>query len=56
MQVKGAPPTILAAGQTFLEGPEDIHVVGRNASTLQPARFIAFLVKDKGAPPVVLVP
>ena len=56
MQVQGAPPMTLATGQTFYEGPDDIHVVGRNASTLKPARFIAFLVKDKGAPAVVPVP
>ncbi len=56
MQVKGSPPVTLEAGQSFYEGPDDIHVVGRNASTLKPAKFIGFLVKDKGAPVVVPVP
>jgi quercetin dioxygenase-like cupin family protein len=32
MQVKGQPAVTLKAGQTFYEGPTDIHVVGRNAS------------------------
>ena len=50
MQVKGGTPVTLTAGQTFYEGPEDVHVVGRNASQTAPARFLVFLVKDKGAP------
>ena len=32
------------------EGPDDIHAVGRNASKTKPAKFVAFFVKDKGAP------
>jgi quercetin dioxygenase-like cupin family protein len=54
MQVKGGKEVTLTPGQTFYEGPNDIHVVGRNASKTQPAKFVVFLVKDKGAP--VLVP
>jgi len=54
MQVQGAAPVTLHPGQTFYEGPDDIHLVGRNASTTEPAKFLAFFVKDKGAP--VLVP
>ncbi len=46
--------TILTPGQSFYEGPDDVHVVGRNASQTKPAKFLVFLVKDKGAP--VLVP
>jgi quercetin dioxygenase-like cupin family protein len=54
MQVKGGREVTLTPGQTFYEGPDDVHVVGRNASSTQPAKFLVFLVKDKGAP--VLVP
>jgi quercetin dioxygenase-like cupin family protein len=54
MQVRGGKETTLTAGQTFYEGPDDVHVVGRNASQTKPAKFVVFLVKDKGAP--VLVP
>ena len=54
MQVRGGKEVTLTAGQTFYEGPNDVHVVGRNASKTKPARFIAFFVKDKGAP--ILVP
>jgi len=54
MQLKGKPPVTLKAGQTFYEGPSDIHVVGRNASTTEPARFVVLLLKAKGAP--VLTP
>jgi quercetin dioxygenase-like cupin family protein len=54
MQVKGGQPVTLTAGQTFYEGPDDVHVVGKNASKTVPAKFVVFLVKDKGAP--ILVP
>jgi quercetin dioxygenase-like cupin family protein len=54
MQVKGGKEVTLTPGQTFYEGPDDIHVVGRNASSTKPAKFVVFLIKDKGAP--VLVP
>ena len=54
MQLKGKQPVTLTAGQTFYEGPGDVHVVGRNASSTKPARFLVLLLKDKGAP--VLVP
>jgi quercetin dioxygenase-like cupin family protein len=50
MQVKGGAPITLAPGQTFYEGPDDMHIVGRNASQATPAKFLVFLVKDKGAP------
>jgi quercetin dioxygenase-like cupin family protein len=55
MQVKGGKEVTLTPGQTFYEGPNDIHVVGRNASTTKPAKFLVFLVKDKGAPVVMPV-
>lgn len=54
MQVRGGKKMTLGPGQTFYEGPDDVHVVGRNASQTKPAKFVVFLVKNKGAP--VLVP
>jgi quercetin dioxygenase-like cupin family protein len=54
MQVRGGKEVTLIPGQTFYEGPDDVHVVGRNASLTKPAKFVVFLVKEKGAP--VLVP
>lgn len=53
MQVKGGKEVTLTPGQTFYEGPNDIHTVGRNASQTQPAKFIVLLLKDKGAPILV---
>jgi len=50
MQVRGGKEVTLTAGQTFYEGPNDVHVVGRNASQTKPAKFVVFLVKEKGAP------
>jgi quercetin dioxygenase-like cupin family protein len=54
MQVRGGKEVTLTPGQTFYEGPNDVHIVGRNSSQTKPAKFVVFLVKDKGAP--VLVP
>jgi quercetin dioxygenase-like cupin family protein len=54
MQVRGGKEVTLTPGQTFHEGPHDVHVVGRNASKTKPAKFVLVMVKDKGAP--VLVP
>ena len=55
MQVQGGKETTLKPGQTFYEGPDDIHVVGRNASQTKPAKFVVFMVKEKGAPALVPV-
>lgn len=54
MAVNGNAPVTLTAGQTFYEGPNDIHTIGRNASTTAPAKFLVFLLKNKDAP--VLIP
>ena len=54
MQVKGGEEVTLRPGQTFYEGPDDVHVVGRNASTTRPAKMLVMLIKNKGAP--ILVP
>lgn len=54
MQLKGGKEVTLRPGQTFYEGPDDVHVVGRNASKTKPAKFVVFLVKNKDAP--VLIP
>jgi quercetin dioxygenase-like cupin family protein len=56
MQVKGGKEVTLTPGQTFYEGPDDVHVVGRNASSSKAAKFIVFLIKNKGAPVVVAPP
>ena len=56
MQVKGGKEVTLTSGQTFYEGPNDIHVVGKNASSTKPAKFVVFFIKDKGAPTLAPVP
>jgi quercetin dioxygenase-like cupin family protein len=53
MQVKGGPETTLKVGETFYESPEDIHVVGKNASATEPAKFLVFFVKNKDKAPVL---
>lgn len=56
MQVKGGKEVTLIPGQTFYEGPDDVHVVGRNASSTKQAKFVVFFIKDKGAPVLVPLP
>ncbi|HEX5875740.1 MAG TPA: cupin domain-containing protein [Pyrinomonadaceae bacterium] len=55
MQVKGEKEVTLRPGQTFYEAPDHVHLVGRNASSTKPAKFLVFLIKDKGAPALVQV-
>jgi quercetin dioxygenase-like cupin family protein len=50
MQVQGQEPVTLTPGQTFHEGPKDVHQTSANASKTQPAKFLVFMVKDKGKP------
>ena len=50
MQLRDAAEVTLSPGQTYYEGPDDVHIVGRNASNTQPARFVVFFVKNQGAP------
>jgi len=54
MQVEGGTEVTLTPGQSWYEGPDDVHVVGRNASSTKPVKFLVVLVKDKGTP--ILVP
>jgi quercetin dioxygenase-like cupin family protein len=53
MQVRGGPQVTLGPGETFYEGPNDVHVGGRNASKTNPAKFLVIAVKNQGAPLVV---
>jgi quercetin dioxygenase-like cupin family protein len=48
MQVRGGKELTLVPGQTFYEGPNDVHTVGRNASATEPAKFTVILLKKKG--------
>lgn len=53
MQVRGGKPVTLTTGQTFYEGPSDVHVVDRNASNTKPAKILVFLTKDMNSPVVI---
>ena len=53
MQVRGGKEVTLTPGQTFYEGPNDVHTVGRNASTTKPAKFVVVMVKKKGVDAVL---
>jgi quercetin dioxygenase-like cupin family protein len=50
MQVRGGVPVTVSEGQTWYEGLDDVHIVSRNASDSAPAKYVVFMVKDKGAP------
>jgi len=56
MGVKGGKEVTLTPGQTFYEGPNDVHTIGRNASLTKPARFLVFLLKDREKPVLTPVP
>lgn len=49
MQVRGGKEVTLKPGETFYEGPTDVHTVGRNASDSKPAKFVVVLLKKEGA-------
>ena len=53
MQLRGGKEVTLTPGQTFYEGPDDVHTVGRNASRTKPAKFLVLLIKKQGAPAVL---
>src|SRR5689334_8202151 len=53
MQVEGGKEVTLKPGETFYEGPSDVHIVGRNASSTKPAKFVVLLIKTKGAPALI---
>ena len=48
-QVKGGELTVLNAGDTYYESPNDIHIVSRNPSSTTPAKAILFMLHNKGA-------
>ena len=50
MQVKGFPPVTVGPGDTFYENPDDIHTMSKNASDKDPARFVVFMIVNKGEP------
>ena len=50
MQVRGQKLVTLKAGESFLERPDDIHEVSRNASRTRPAKFLVVALKDAGKP------
>lgn len=55
MQVQGGKEVTLTPGQTYYEGPDDIHTVGRNASQTKPAKFVVVLIKKQGSPALIPV-
>jgi quercetin dioxygenase-like cupin family protein len=54
MGVRGGKTVTLTPGQTFYEGPNDVHTIGRNASLTKPAKFLVVLLKSHDKP--VLTP
>jgi quercetin dioxygenase-like cupin family protein len=55
MQVDGQPARTLGVGQTFHEGPADVHRQSANASATEPAKLLVFMIKDKNKPVTVPV-
>ena len=42
------PEALYTTGQMFLETPNQVHAVSRNASTTKPARLLAVMLAEKG--------
>jgi len=53
MGLRGGKTVTLTPGQTFYEGPNDVHTIGRNASRTKPAKFVVLLLKDSRTPAVI---
>lgn len=50
MQVRGSAAVTLAAGGTFYEAPEDVHIVSENSDKQAPAKILVVMIKDKSKP------
>ncbi len=50
-QLDGQSPVTYRAGQSWYEPPRVPHLVSRNASDTAPAKLLAWLIVDDGAPP-----
>jgi len=47
-KVADQPEKTYAAGEMFLETPNQLHAVSRNASSVRPAKLLAVLLAEKG--------
>jgi quercetin dioxygenase-like cupin family protein len=56
MQVKGAPASVYRPGDSFYEAPNGVHLVSANASTNEPAVFLATFICDHSGPLSVQAP
>ena len=46
MQVKGEPEAVYKAGDSFFEPANGVHLISANASSTEPAKFIAYFLCD----------
>lgn len=53
MGLRGGREVTLTKGQTFYEGPQDVHTVSRNASSTKSAKFLVVFFKEKGVDSVI---
>jgi len=56
MQVQGGREGLYQAGDSFYEPPNGIHLVSKNASSQEPATFLAYFICDHSAALSVKVP
>jgi quercetin dioxygenase-like cupin family protein len=56
MQVKGGPVSVYRPGDSFYEAPNGVHMVSANASTKEPAVFLAYFICDHAGPLSVKAP
>jgi hypothetical protein len=46
----GEPEAVLAAGESFYEAPNAVHLVSANASPDAPVKFLAYFTCDRDTP------
>jgi quercetin dioxygenase-like cupin family protein len=56
MKLRGTPLVTVRAGESFVEHPEDVHEISRNASQTERAKFLVVALKATGLPLSISVP
>jgi quercetin dioxygenase-like cupin family protein len=50
LKLRGTPLVTVRAGESFVEHPEDVHEISRNASQTERAKFLVVALKPTGQP------
>jgi quercetin dioxygenase-like cupin family protein len=56
MQIAGKPEVIYKTGESFYEAPNGLHQISENASSAEPAKFLAWFICDHETPLSISAP